>query len=434
MRSTSILSAFLLACAIGARAQEPIGEPLSLVEKVYTLDDAEHLALLNDARLLSAEQQQVIAAERVREAKFLFLPEVGLQASGTKYNANYPFSLSGDFRNILLFPGNQYATNTGTFYSGRAYMNMSLYDGGRTLSTLRLAQAAAKQANTTHDSIRMDILMEVKEVFYRLLLAQDRLKAADQYRSAVDDLLRKASLPALERIEAEARLSAARAESAEAEHQLDLRRLAFLKSLNVELDTPFRVEGALQTKPVDIDIEKAALWAIELRPELQSETYKAQMDAISVNLAQARRLPTVFLAGDYELADTDFPLRQNNWDATVGLKLPFSYDYWSQIKQRRAEQRQGQIKRSELQDRVRLEVRQAYEDLEYWQREFPLREAEYRKVQAIYDAAGSSGTALERIGALQSLLDLKLSYEKAVTEHIIALAKLERAVGRDIAP
>lgn len=423
-------SLFLL---IALAAQSPAAPvPTAAAEKVYTLDDALRLSLLNDPRVLSAEQDKIIAAEREREARYLFLPEFGVQASATKYNARYPFSLSHDFRNILVFPtGGPWGGNTENLYSGRGYMNMSLFEGGRTVNTLRLAQAARKQANSALESVKLDLAVSVKDVFYRLILAQERMTAAAQYQAVAEELFSSSKLDGWDRIDAEARLAEARSRASEAQHALNLARLSFLKGINIELDTAFSVAGALQTRAVSIDLDKAVLWAMELRPELQSETYRAQMDAITVNLAAARRIPTVFLAGDYELTDEQFPLKKNNWDATIGLRIPFSYDYFTQLRQKRAEQRQGQIKRAELQDRVRLEVRQAHENLEFWQNEWPAREGRYKKVQALYEAmARQGGSPLARLRGLSGLLDLKLSHLTAVSEHLVALARLERAVGR----
>lgn len=428
----SLALTLLLLMGSAARGAETVAAP----EKVFTLEDAERLAILNDARLLSAEQDKIIADERVRQARFLFFPELGLQGSATKFDARYPFSLSNDYRNILLFPDspNLWGQNTGTLYSGRGYFHLNLFEGGRTLNTLRLAEAGQKQANSNHESVKMDLLVSVKEVFFRLILAQERLATTKAYQAAVEDAVAAGRLDAWERVEAEARQAEARAKTSESQHSLDLARLAFLKSLNLELDTPFRVTGSLDAKPVTIDIDKAVLWAIELRPELQSETYKAQMDAISVNLAAARRIPTVFLDSDYELTGVSFPLKRNNWDATVGIRIPFSYDYWSQLRQRKAEQRQGQLKRAELQDRVRLEVRQAYENLEYWQREWPLRESQYRRIEKLFSDSARLGGSLGRVRALASVLSLKLDYLTSITEHILALARLERAVGRELRP
>jgi hypothetical protein len=115
------------------------------------------------------------------------------------------------------------------------------------------------------------------------------------------------------------------------------------------------------------------------------------------------------------------------------VKIPFTYDLWSQLKQKRAEQRQGQLARAELQDRVRLEVRQTAENLLYWQEEYPRRQAQWKRVALLYDAAtGKAGSALSRIRARQGLLDLRLAFLASVTEHLLARARFERAVGREL--
>ena len=422
--------AFALAAA-GARAQSPhpnqseSGSPT----RAYALEDALRL-VRNDPRLQSSEQDVIIAESRVTEAELRFLPEVGLQASASKFNAPYPFSLSENYHNILLFPNAR-----DDIYSTRGYFNLPLYEGQRTLNTYKLALAAQKQAVAKRDSVKMDLILQVKEAFYRLLLAQERAAASNEHLRAVERLASDGGLGGWEAVEAEAALATARAGASETAHELASSKLAFLKSLNLELDTPFHVTGNLTTSAVKIELERAVLWAMELRPELQSETYKAQIDAIGVNLASGRRYPTVFIGGDYELTAQSFPLNKNNWDVTLGVKIPLTYDLWSQIKQKRAEQRQGQLARSDLQDQVRLQVRQAAESLRYWQEEWPRREKQWLRIKGLYDAAaGKPGAALARIRAQQSLRDLRLAHLASVTEHLLAQARLERAVGREIAP
>jgi outer membrane protein TolC len=419
----------LALAAAAARAQSPNQSESGALERSYSLDDALHL-VRNDPRLQSSEQDVIIAESRVTEAELRFLPEVGVQASASKFNALYPFALSEAYHNILLFPNSQE-----NIYSTRGYFNLPIYEGQRTLNTYKLALAAQKQAVANRDSVKMDLILQVKEAFYRLLLAQERAAASDAHLQALERLAAGNGLGAWEAVEAEAALAAARSGASETEHELESSKLAFLKSLNLELDTPFHVTGSLATTPAKVEVERAVLWAMELRPELQSQTYKAQIDAIGVNLANGRRYPTVSLGGDYELTAQSFPLNKNNWDATLGVKIPLTYDLWSQLKQKKAEQRQGQLARSDLQDQVRLQVRQAAESLRYWQEEWPRREKQWRRISGLYDAAsGKAGSALSRIRAQQSLLDLRLAYLAAVTEHLLARARLERAVGREIAP
>ncbi|HAZ07704.1 MAG TPA: hypothetical protein DCZ01_04090 [Elusimicrobia bacterium] len=425
-------SAALLALALGTpcvQAQSSGQTRAAAPEKAYTLDDALRL-IRNDPNLQSAEQDVIIAASRVTEAQLRFLPEVGLQASASKFNALYPFALSQDFRSILLYPG-----SPENIYSGRGYFNLPLYEGRRTINTYHLAQAAHKQALSNRDSVRMDLAVKVKESFYRLLLAQERVSAGEDHLRALERIAEDASLGPWESLETESALAAARSRSSSSAHEREKARMDFLKTLNLELDTPFRVTGILETSPAKVEIEKAVLWAMELRPELQSQTYKAQMDAIGVNLALGRRYPTLFVAGDYELTDSHFPLKKNNWDVTVGVRIPIIYDLWSQLKQKRAEQRQGQLARAELQDRVRLEVRQGAENLRYWQDEIPRRQAQWRRVQSLHDAAtGKPGSALSKLRAREGLLELRLAYLTSVTEHLLSRTRLERAVGRELAP
>jgi len=427
-----LLLAVPLVLALGAasaRAQASNQSESGSPERVYSLDDALRL-VRNDPKLQSAEQDVIIAGSRVTESQLRFLPEVGFQASASKYNAIYPFALPETYHNILLFP-----SADENIYSTRGYFNLPLYEGGRTLNTYRLALAAQKQAVAQRDSVKMDVILQVKEAYYRLLLAQERAAAVDKNLLTIERFASEGGLSAWDAVEAESALAAARAAASETSHELESTRLAFRKALNLELDTPFRVTGSLATSAQSIEVEREVLRAMELRPDLQSQTYKAQIDAIGVSLANGRRYPTVSVGGDYELTAQDFPLNKNNWDLTVGIKIPLTYDLWSQLKQKRAEQRQGQLARSDLQDQVRLQVRQAAESLRYWQEEYPRREKQWQRIQGLYDAAsGKAGSALARIRAQQSILDLRLAYFAAVTEHLLARARLDRAVGQGLAP
>jgi|CXWL01.1.fsa_nt_gi outer membrane protein TolC len=396
-------------------------------DRVYTLEECLRL-IRNDPKLQSAEQDVIIAESRVTEARLRFLPEVGLQASATKFDSRYPFALSPEFRNLLLFPG-----TPENIYSARGYFNIPLYEGQRTLNTLRLAQASHKQALSNRDSVKIDLILQTKEAFYKLLLAQERDEALSQNLAAVERAADDGGLGPWEKVEIEAALGSARTRAADAHYALDAARLHFLNTLSLELDTQFRVDGRLETRPARLEVDRAVTWAMELRPELQSQTYRAQMDSIGVNLAISRRNPTVVLAGDYELTAQRFPLKNNNWDVTIGIKIPFAFDFWSQIKQKRAEQRQGQLARAELQDRVRLEVRQGAETLRWWQDEWPRRESQYKRVRSLYEAAvGKPGPIMSRVRARESLLEFQLAHFSAVTEHILARARFERAVGREL--
>ncbi|MBI3549027.1 MAG: TolC family protein [Elusimicrobia bacterium] len=419
----SLLIAGALAAAPLARAEDAAA-PLT---RTFTLEEAEHLAVNNNAPLLSAAEDITIAQQRVQEAKFLFLPEIGLQASATRYNARYPFALPPEMRSILLFPSDR-----DYLYSGRGYLSQTIYSGGKVLHLLHLAQTAQKQAQSQYDAAKMDATLGVREAFFRLVLAQNVNDATQERFRLAQDVVGR-GLTGWERVEGEALVALLRSRTSETARAVEAAALSFRKQLNIELDTPVRVSGKLEAQQVDIDLNKAIVWAIELRPELQVETYKAQIDDIGVNLAQSRRIPSVVLESNYEVTGQQFPLRQNNWDATIGVKIPFSFDFGAQIKEKRAEKRQGEIKRAAAQDGVRLEVRRAYSDLQYWQSEWPQREKEFARLKTIAEAAPADARNLAPIRAQIALLDVQERYLTAVQSHILARARLERAMGRSLA-
>lgn len=397
-------------------------------ERTLTLDDSVRLALLNDARFLQAEQDIRIAEQRTKEARFLFYPEIGFGVNASAFEADRPFVLQPQFSSMLIQPDPE-----GRLYSGRAYLQQTIYSGGRTMNTLRLTKAGLKQAKARYEAARLDVRLNTHKVFYEYLLAVEKRRILKGRIEESQAALAKEGLGAWEKLEAETLLDGLRAAQAEALHQEGRARLEYLKSLNLELDTSVALEGRIETRPVHAEIEKLAVWAIELRPELQSEVYQAQMDAIALNLSLARRLPSVVVGLDYEYVGNDFPLRQKNWDATIGLRLPISYDFFSQLQQRRAEQRQGQIKRAELQDQVKLDVREAWQSLQFWQGEWERRREAWEDAQRLYAAAAKvPGPALTRVRALKALADSETRALQSIVEHLLAKASLERAVGRPL--
>ncbi|TBR22504.1 TolC family protein [bacterium] len=404
-------------------AAQPAAQP---AVETYTLEEALHKSERNSPAVQISEHDIVIAEQHVAEARFQFYPEVGVQALATRYNAHYPFALRPEFRNILMFP----SSHPGIF-SGQGYATLSLYEGGRHVNTLRLAETALKQARAKLEAAKLDVKAEAARAYWAFLLAQER-------QAAVTDVLtqleRASAKPAggLELLDAEALEGDLRARAAAERHGAELARLEFLKVLNRELDTPVRVSGVLESEPVDADLRKALLWASEVRPELQAQTYRATMDAIAVNLTLGRRTPSVMLGVDYELTGQTFPLNQNNWDATVGVRLPFSFDFWTQHTSKLSEQRQSEVRRAELRDQVHLEVRKAYADLTHWQAEWPSREKEWLRMKDLLARSGAAPGTPGWARAAPLVLASRLRLLEAVAEHATARARLERAVGRPL--
>lgn len=399
-------------------------------ERTFTLQDSIQLALLNNAEVLSAEQQLTIAEERVKEARYLFLPELGVWASATRYDVDSIFSVPPELGGTILTPAGVGLPVSRDLVSGRLFFVQTLYAGRRGVNTLQMAKTAREQARSDYDIVRLDVKSRAKKVFYELLATQRRDAAI---RSALEQAqaLGADKLSAFERVEAERQLDRLRELASESGKALEAGRLAYLQALNLELNTSVSLDGSLDAKPAELDLTRAAVWAIELRPELKSQVFKARVDAIGVNLALGRRLPTVLVGGTYEVLDDDVQLSNRNWHMSLAVRFPISYNFWSQLRQKRAEQRQGLLRRSSLEDQVRLEVRTAHEELSFWQKERPRREQAFERLGGLFaEADGAKGP--RALAARVSLLESELAWLEAVQKELVARAELERAVGRDL--
>ena len=275
----------------------------------------------------------------------------------TKANVKYPMVLSPEFGSHLLQP-----SNYENFYTAKVSMAQPSTPADGTPIPLRLARASLKQARTRYETVKRETVLSLKTAFFGLSRAKSEVKLTQDWLDRMKGTLARMSGGSWEYIEARALISEMENTAAQARQQLSVRKLEYLKNLNRELDSSVETADDFLPDMTSIDLDKAVTWAMELRPEVKSEVYRAEMDSIALNLAMSRRSPTVMLGASYDVVGYQFPLPSNSWEATLAIQFPLAYDFWTQITQRKAEQRQGDLKRSSIQDKVRLEVRQYHQE------------------------------------------------------------------------
>lgn len=421
------LAAAALPFLFGAAAAQTGGDALSI-------DAAVALAVRNSPAALAAEQDIIIARQRVREARFMALPQFSLAGIATRASLEYPAVLGPEAGETYLSPAID-----NSFYTLRAQALQPLYTGGMNTNTLKLAKTAHNQAKVNFETARADAALAAKRAFYGLLY-QRRLKAA-----AAEWLRRAGQLNAslrkdpFEELEAAVLLSSLADKAQQASAAEETAVTEFLRALNLEPGYQPLLEGAFEPLPVRDDVTRSLVTAMELRSELKSELYKAQMDDIAVNMAMVRRYPSIYLGAVYDvnayrLKDlTDNDLRSSNWLASLSVRFPLSYDVWTQVQQRRAQRRQGELKRAELQDKVRFEIVSAHKEAAAWQAEAEKLAAESERLNKAYEAALRSGRAsMAALRALCALCELDRKALDAVYRQLLARVRLEWARGRDL--
>ncbi len=401
--------------------------------EILTLKDVVSLAVKNSPAALAAEQDIIIARQRVSEARFMYLPQFTLSGTASRVNLEYPSVLGQELGERFLNPA-----VSDTFYTLRAQALQPLYTGGKNTNALKLAKAAQNQAKVNYEAVKADAAYAAKKAFYTLLY-QRRLQAASGYwlkrAGELNASLRK---DAFESLEASMLLSGLSDRAQQAESGVEAAGTDLLRALNREPGYQPGIEGTFETLPVEGEVSRSLVTANEARPELRSELFKAQIDDIIVNLAMTRRNPTIYLGVSYDvnaykMSDlTDNSMRANNWLASLAIRFPLSYDIWTQVQQRRAQQRQGELRRVELQDKVRFEILSSHKEAVFWQGEAVRLAEEFGRMKASYEEAfRSARPSMAALRALCALCELEKKGVDAVYAQLMARSSLEWARGRD---
>ncbi len=422
----------ILAAAL-ALALLPGTVPAQSGKAVLTLEDAVALAVRNSPAALAAEQDIIIARQRVHEARFMAMPQFALSGSLNRVNLEYPAVLGSELGNRYIAP-----SAGSEFYSMRAEALQPLYTGGKNTNTLKLAKTAHNQAKVNYDTVRADAALAAKKVFYTLLYQRRLSASAAGWAARGAELAGAVQKDAFEALEADMLLAALVDQARQAERGSAAAFTDLLRVLNKEPGWQAGIEGEFAVIPVETAAGPSLVTAMETRSELKSEIYKAQMDDIAVNMAMVRRYPTIYLGASYDvnaykfssLAEQDE--RSSNWLASVSIHFPLSYDIWTQVQQRKAQRRQGELKRAELQDQIRFEIVSAHKEAVFWQEEAEKLRAESEKARSAYErAARAARPSMPALRAMSALCSLEGKYLQAVYTQLLARIRLEWAQGRD---
>ena len=118
---------------------------------------------------------------------------------------------------------------------------------------------------------------------------------------------------------------------------------------------------------------------------------------------------------------------------SLAVKLPLGYDYTTQIKQKRAEQRQTVLRQAAVEDTVRMQVLEAYNNLNFWQTETPIRIKTLETIKAQFkDFMKTNSSLKDTFQSLNYYYQAGVQSLEAQKEHLIAVANLENAVGKDL--
>ena len=422
-----------------------------------SMADAMNTALGQNATIREAKNDLEAQHGVVIQTRAVALPTV--QATG-KYTdeeitliQNFPFGAGTNTGG-----GNQGFNLPHQNWSSGIQIVQNIYMGGRMVAAIRAADATQKQAIANYQTSVADTLLSVRVAYYDVLLAAQQIIVQEAslklLQKQLDDQQHRfdaGTVPKFNVLQAEVALANERPAVINAHNSYRIAKnnlanlLGYNLPRNVWEEIPLNLTDTFDTSPYPVNLPDAIQQSLSRRTELVALRKGVELQDLNIVNAKSGYKPTVSVFAGYQWDNSQFSTDPgdefNGWN--VGAQL--SWDIfdgaltYGKVKQARAQYDRSKTTLEDEQRQIELQVRTAYSDfiqaretLESQEKVQEEAEEALREANARLDAG--TGTQLDVLNAQTSLTQARTTQIQAQHDYVAARAKLERAIGADMAP
>lgn len=389
-------------------------------EDTLTLDQCINIAIQENPLVLSAMQQYNASLARVNQAKAFAQPSI-----------NWDSDLQSKLFNFK---------NSGEWYFG---VSQEIEFPGKRILRGKIASREAGAFLQDVELLKLDIVFQVKQAFYSLLLSQEKLKYAQQNLELAQDYMQKAELKyeagdvaKVEALRARVETSKAANEVRIATNEVRLAKAMLNFLLARRKYAPLEIKGNLKKAPIELKTEELVERALSFRPEIKRVNLGLERENLTKKQGYMSYLPDFELGVNKHrvIGEGDF------WDFTLSFPVPLFF--WQPKKGEIAEAEaniRALTKEAEyLQNAITLEVEEATMSAVTASNQILLFEEEIlAQAEEVYNMflfsyqEGEIG-GIELIEARRTLIEARTSYADALFNYGVALAALEKSIGQKL--
>ena len=441
------LTLFSLLAAIAFAVSAAETNTPAWLSRPLSLADALNTALAQNATILKAKNDLEASQGVVVQTRAVALPQV--VATG-QYKATDPQAVEA------------FGTLTQPQQNWNAGLQIvqTIYMGGKLVAAIRAADVTKQQAVAVYKTTVADTLLQTRLAYYDVLLSAQQITV----REASVKLLQKeledqqhrfdaGTVPHFNVLRAEVAVANERPFLIQARNNYRIAKnnLANLLGYNLPReiweDIPFDLTDSFNTAPFEMNLPDAIQQALGQRTELTVARKNIDLQRLNVVSAEAGSKPTVQVFAGYDWFNSKFtkPVDLDHdihgWNA--GAQLSWNiFDgalTAGKVTQAKALFQKSKTDLADQSRQIELAVRTAYSDFTeakeildsqtkvQEQADEALREANAR-------AEAGTGTQLDVLNAETSLTQARTTQITAQHDYVAARARLERAIGADLAP
>ncbi len=411
----------------------PVSERAPIAGRILTLDECIAIALEAQPKIQATLYDYAAARYRVTQALAPLLPQLSGLVSASQTQVTSPSATTGK----VSTSSSRLADN----FLAQMQLSQLLFDFGKNLAATEAARKLAEVAVEDVELQRQLISLAVKEAYTNILFAGRLIRVQDQAVQRAELNLRSAkgffevgTRPKSDVARAEVDVANARVDLIRARNALRTARVALNTAMAIDVDTPTAVQDNLVFEAVNLDRGQLRGEALRSRPEYRQS--KLRVSAAEATERQTFRsfFPDISGTGSYGGSQ---PQLNENW--TLGLSLSWSlFDGGNRVaKYQEAkanlEGARQRVKSTELDiiqnvEQAEIAVEEAQERIQAAQALVASAQENFRLAQGRFDAG--VGTILELTDAQLALTQAQNTEAQALADYRIALARLDRAVGR----
>ena len=410
---------------------------------LYNLDRCLKTALAQNHEILKARERIQKNRGLVIEARAASIPRAAINVNLQQMDKD----------RIEIFNGMQFGTQND--WGVNLEVRQAIYTGGKVDSGIKRQKALEEAAVVEMQGTINDVLLEVRERFYAVLLARSLLAVQEQNLQLLEEELRTekyrfeaGTVPSFNVLRAEVSLANARPALIHARHQdriavEELRKAIGLAPPATGGARPaLEVEGQLGFEDYRVEVEQVLAAAATQRPDLRRIAKLVTAQTQGLRNARTGYQPQVDAFAGYGADKSQFSSSlkddthgwiagvRGSWDIFDGLATD------GRVRQAKSELSLAVLDEEQLRLTVDVEVRRAHSalveavDLVNASRKVVEQaEESLRLAKARFDVGAA--TQLDMLDAQVALTRARTNETQALYDFNVALARLNRAVGTD---
>jgi outer membrane protein len=434
--------AMTVLCLIPAMAWEE-SPPLSL-------ETAVKLALERHPDIQVAMEQLKELQGKITEVRSGAFPQVSFQGYGLRLrdpsilNSSSFDEVPQEFRDALVPRANN-------MFDMGLTVRQPLYTAGKVGTALRLAEASLEEKKSDRESVSQQLTFLVFQAFHNLLLAEanrdvvretysQRQKHLEQARNRYEHGV----ATEVDVLRSEVNVANLEPDIIRADNRIKLARSTLNNLIVVDLETPTQIEEKLEYHPWIVEsLETMQELSMQRRPALQTLRHQLQQARLTLALAHAENKLSVDLEGQvgYTVREPKnfFDNDYSRWRITANFNLPL-FDSGRKaglVVQAMARVRAAEYMLAKSENDVRLEVKQAYDDMQSSAKAIAAARLSVIQAEKVLDMMQANyqygaATTLDVMDSQTALAVARNTRIGAIYEYEMAKARLRLASGSPI--